>query len=323
MPSGPKKINIKNRIEYGIFLFMLGSSRLLPLKVAYHLADFMGTLLFTVDYRHRNRAIQHVLHSGIVGNDKAKAKEMAYKSFQNMCRYFTELLKMPQLADEERIRRKVKISWCQELKDTVKDQPYIIITAHCGNWELAGFAYAIHTGRTLLSAMRDLDNPLLSKYIAENRVGWGHRVFSRNEGIKPMLLELKKNQSIAIVADQHAGTNEGVEVEFFGKPARAHASPASLHLKTGIPIMVTILKRLDNDFNFEFLGFEPIRYTPTGDKKADIQKVTQLYTDQIEKLVRLAPEQWLWPHRRWLDINRKTPYVKKDSKANGTENENT
>jgi KDO2-lipid IV(A) lauroyltransferase len=50
---------------------------------------------------------------------------------------------------------------------------------------------------------------------------------------------------------------------------------------------------------------EPICYKPTGDKEGDIRAVTQLYTTEIEKSVARYPEQWMWAHRRWLNINRK------------------
>jgi KDO2-lipid IV(A) lauroyltransferase len=43
----------------------------------------------------------------------------------------------------------------------------------------------------------------------------------------------------------------------------------------------------------------PIRWTPTGDREADIATVTQKLADMIEAWVRDAPEQWLWMHRRW------------------------
>jgi KDO2-lipid IV(A) lauroyltransferase len=39
------------------------------------------------------------------------------------------------------------------------------------------------------------------------------------------------------------------------------------------------------------------------DKDKTIAALTQNFTDQIEKIVRRYPEQWMWVHRRWKDIN--------------------
>jgi KDO2-lipid IV(A) lauroyltransferase len=115
---------------------------------------------------------------------------------------------------------------------------------------------------------------------------------------------LKKGYSIAIMADQNAGETEGVVVDFFGHPASTHSSPALLHLKTGVPILVLMPRRVSDDFNFEFILSAPIIHKPTEDKKKDIREITQKFTSEIEKTIRLYPEQWLWAHRRWLDINR-------------------
>ena len=37
----------------------------------------------------------------------------------------------------------------------------------------------------------------------------------------------------------------------------------------------------------------------TGDREADIISTTAKFTEEIEKIVRQYPEQWLWIHRRW------------------------
>ena len=70
--------------------------------------------------------------------------------------------------------------------------------------------------------------------------------------------------------------------------------------------MPEVTRRLDNNFNFEFVLGDLIRYTPTGNKENDIKNVTQMYTTALEKLITEQPEQWMWVHRRWLNINRRS-----------------
>jgi KDO2-lipid IV(A) lauroyltransferase len=153
--------------------------------------------------------------------------------------------------------------------------------------------------------MRRLSNPKLGDFIYSNRQGQMHKTVSKDKGIRPLLSTLKEGGSIAIVADQHASTSEGVETVFFGHPARSHATPALLHLKTKTPIIVGGLRRVDDNLKFEFVVHKVIKYEATGDKEKDIKAITQEYTTALEMLIRETPEQWLWAHRRWLDINRK------------------
>jgi KDO2-lipid IV(A) lauroyltransferase len=42
-----------------------------------------------------------------------------------------------------------------------------------------------------------------------------------------------------------------------------------------------------------------IEWTPSGDREADIARLTQEMTSVIEGWIRRRPEQWLWMHRRW------------------------
>ena len=117
---------------------------------------------------------------------------------------------------------------------------------------------------------------------------------------------LKMIAIITMLIDQHAAGSEGVECEFFGHPARVHMTPALLHLKTGLPILPEVTRRVPGeDFRFELVVGDLIRYTPTGDKNRDVQAITQLCISALEKLIREAPEQWLWAPRHWLDINRR------------------
>jgi KDO2-lipid IV(A) lauroyltransferase len=95
-----------------------------------------------------------------------------------------------------------------------------------------------------------------------------------------------------------------VDTVFFGQPCKTHRTPALLHLKTGIPIVPELTRRVGDDFSFEIVLGPMIEYTPTDDKEHDIQVICQMCTTALEKMIAEQPEQWLWPHRRWININR-------------------
>ena len=43
----------------------------------------------------------------------------------------------------------------------------------------------------------------------------------------------------------------------------------------------------------------PLEWTPSGDKRADVARLTEDLTRVIEGWIREHPDQWLWIHRRW------------------------
>lgn len=303
-----KKNKILINLEYYPAAFFITLARMLPLRIAYCLGKTFFRIVYTFDFKHRRRAIQHALHSGIVETE-SEAKNLIKKNYSHFGKMAVEIIKIKELASDENIESHVvpNISRENQAEFFTRGQsvPAIVVTGHFGNWEMAGKTYTHFSGIPLTSIMRRLNNPKLGDFIYSNRQGQRHKTVSKDKGIRPLLAALKDKGSVAIVADQHASTSEGVETIFFGHPARSHATPALLHLKTKVPIVVGGLRRVDDNLNFEFIVEKVIKYEATGDKEKDIKEITQQYTSSLEAMIRKTPEQWLWAHRRWLDINRK------------------
>lgn len=295
------------RAEYAVFLMVMGMARLVPVRLSYRFAELCGRMFFRFDVRHRNRAIEHLLHAG-VAQTREEAIRIGRRNFIHFAKVVVDIFLSRRHLRPDNIANVVTISGSEVSRQLFftpgSSQQTILICAHFGNWEMAGPGYVLASGLPLLSVMRPFDNPLIGDYIVSRRSINGHEVCDKKGAIRPLLEALKKGGSIAILPDQHAGKGEGVVTSFFGHPARTHASPALIHLKTGVPIFVMMPRRVDDDFHFEFIISDPITRTPTGDKEADVLALTQAYTTEIEKVVARYPEQWMWPHRRWLDINR-------------------
>jgi KDO2-lipid IV(A) lauroyltransferase len=303
-----KKKTFLINFEFFFFRLAMNVVKILPLWFCFKIATLGGRLFFIFDKRHRNRTIQHLLHAGVV-KTKAEAVALTSRNFIHFAKVGLEIFKCRQLMTRKNIANILTISGSEQSKNlffsqTGKSESAIVICAHFGNWEAAGQGITITSGIPLLSVMRPFDNPKIGDYINSRREGHAHEVVAKKGAIRPLLVAIKKGYSIAIMADQHAGESEGVVVDFFGHPASTHSSPALLHLKTGVPILVLMPRRVSDDFKFEFILSDPIMHKPTEDKEKDIREITQKFTSEIEKSVRMYPEQWLWAHRRWLDINR-------------------
>jgi KDO2-lipid IV(A) lauroyltransferase len=300
-----------NRFSYAVFISGVFLVQHLPFRLALRVGDVFAAGFFLLDGRHRQRTIRHLLHAGVAA-DPAAARSFAWRNFRQMARVIVEIVKMRQFINPDNVRDFIRVGGDPEAvelfftgRDGAPPSPAIIVTAHFGNWEMAGLGYALLSGHPLTTIMRPLDNPLIGNWFYRQREGFNHRIHEKSGALKPLLGALKRGESVCIIADQHAGHAEGVETLFFGHPARSHASPALLHLHTGVPILVAVSRRLPGNLQFEFACAPPIRFAPGGDKDADIRRLTQLYTTALEDLIRLDPVQWLWAHRRWLDLHRK------------------
>ena len=294
--------------EFIPFYLLYQLLRLLPFRWGCALTVRLFDLLFLTAGKLRKRTISHILHAGVEKTPE-KARDLARRTFRQFARLVVEIAKM----DQEYRPEKIRISGSEATIAEVfaRDgkpgrQNVIIVTAHYGNWEVAGTAFSEKAGRSMVSIMRPFSNPLIGELILKHRRSPIHELVNKDSsGLRHLIRALREDKNISILIDQHASHKEGVENVFFGQPCRTHRTPALLHLKTGIPIMPELTRRTGDDFEFELIVGDLIRYQPTGDREKDIQTVCQLCTTALEELISRDPSQWLWAHRRWLNINRK------------------
>ncbi len=301
-----QKSTFRIYLEYIPFFCVYHLLNLIPLKIAYRITTFMFIFVFWLDGRHRKRAISHLLHAKVAKNP-AEARKMALRSYQEFAKLLVEIVHMGRLYSPERIRvvgTPAGVAFLTPPHEPGTGQA-IVVTAHYGNWEVAGTAFSDYSQIRMLSLMRPFANPKIGELILRNRRSNVHELLDKNVGLRPAIKALREGRHVTILIDQHASSAEGVETVFFGQPCRTHKTPALLHLKTGVPILPELTRRC-GDFEFELVLGDPIRYTPTEDKEHDVQVITQMCTTALEKMIAEQPEQWLWAARRWLNINRKT-----------------
>lgn len=295
-------------LEYALFYSVYRLVRMMPLGCAYALVCGIMRLVFVLDRRHSRRTVDNILHAGMAAT-AAEALTLARSAYRESGRMLVEMAKEDQLFRQDEFRAagpEATLDYVLPERNPDHFDGLILISAHYGNWELAGGAISGLVGRKVTSLVRGFSNPLIGELFMRHRAKPSHCPVDKSKGIRALLNALERKEIAAVLIDQHACTGEGVECEFFGHPARVHMTPALLHLKTGVPIMPELTTRLPGEnFRFEMTAGELIRYTPTGDKAKDVATVTQMCISALEKLIRRHPEQWLWGTRHWLDRDRK------------------
>lgn len=304
----PKKKKEKGAIatwlEYSAFLTLRGVVRALPLRLTTTAATAMGRLAFLLLRKHRRRTIQHILFSGVT--ERAwLAKRIASQSFVGLARTGVESLKLDQFARQIDLANNIVPSYSSGVGNVLEEgRGFILVSAHFGNWELSGLLCS-NFEKPLHAVMRPLKNPRLNTWVTEHRKQFGQKVVNKQGALRRLFRTLKNNGNVAMLVDQRANHADGVMTKFFGHPALSHPAPALLHLKTGAPLLVGACRRLPGLFRFEFIARGPFTIKRTGDTAHDVQALTQLYTSELEDIIRSEPSQWLWTARRWEATRKK------------------
>ncbi len=189
-------------------------------------------------------------------------------------------------------------------------RPVMLVSGHFGNWEVANTAFGLF-GYPMGVVARDLDNPYLHAWFKHFREHTGHRLFSKEGASQQMQPQLAQRGHVALLCDQDAGPR-GLFVDFFGKPASTFKSIALLALEhralicVGGAIRLPDNSRRDDAISPGWSKFqlvcEEIIDPETIDSPDPVGEITRRYTAALERLIRRAPEQYFWVHRRWKSV---------------------
>ena len=94
-------------------------------------------------------------------------------------------------------------------------------------------------------------------------------------------------------------TMKGISINFFGRPATTTPVPAILAITYNRPIVVTACCRKEGNYHYEGFVSDPIRPGEYTSEKAEIFRITEEITRNMESIIRKYPEQYLWMHNRW------------------------
>jgi len=284
-------------LQYGALRVVETALQCFPIDTNLGTARLAGDLLYWFDRRHRRRALGNLRASFPEASERA-LRRIARRSCRHLIMVGTEVLCLPRLMQFNSFLKYADVDGCLEpLLYVAGDAPCILVTGHFGNWEMVGYAMAA-MGLAVTSVARPLDNPYLNDYVMRLRQRSGQKILMKSGVTEEALAELRRGRHLGFIADQDAG-RRGFFVDFFGRKASAYKSIAYLAMEQNIPIIVGGAYRVGDRFRYRMVVTDTIHPDEYPRGVDGAMAITQRYTAAIERLVRHAPEQYLWVHRRW------------------------
>jgi KDO2-lipid IV(A) lauroyltransferase len=191
----------------------------------------------------------------------------------------------------------------------------ILVGPHLGNWEL-GAAKLAAMGIPVTAIYRGMRQPALDRAIRRVRAGAEAAAqtgvsragtecpieqvpMGRRAGVQ-FVRALAGGRHVLALLDQHARGEEGLAVQFFGRPAATRFGPLKLADRTGTPILLAFARRDPNGRDHRLTIHPPLPLEPGSAKDPEVLRCNlQQITDAFEREIRRTPGQWIWTHRRW------------------------
>jgi len=281
----------RHAIEYGAVRGFGVAARLLPLNAALVLGAGLGWVAFHIA-RIRRDVVMANLRQGIGGDDKV-LEAIGTRCYENLGRGLVEYLRFP-LLTKEFVLENVKAVGRESLDSALaRGRGVMAVTGHFGDWELMGAAFSL-MGYPVHLLVGEQHNQRVDDTMNAYRQVAGVGIIPMGVAMRRVLQTLRKNEIVALLSDQDAH-EEGVFVEFLGKPASTPKGPAAFALKTGAAMLPAFIVR-EGKTGKHTVFFESAIYP---DETSTIYSLTKSYTDILESYIKQYPDHWFWPHRRW------------------------
>jgi KDO2-lipid IV(A) lauroyltransferase len=287
--------------DYAVYLLvrlLVCVLQALSFQAARRLAHVLAWLAYRIDRRHREVALDNLRKAYPGQLSEAELEAMVRGVYRHFCTMLVEIVHLPRRLHTTNWRRHIELVGGRPMVEALlSGRPLLIVTGHFGNWEMAGYALGL-LGFSTYAIARRLDNAYLDEFLQRFRQKTGQTILDKNDDYDRLQRVLAGGGVVATLADQDAG-QRALFVDFFGRPASTHKAVALLALQHRAALAVVGTPRVGEPMRYQIITEEVIFPEEYDGHPDPVRAITQRFTAALERLVRRAPTQYFWLHRRW------------------------
>ena len=275
--------------RFGVFIFWC--IHFLPFRLIVVIGNGLGALLYPLANDRRN--VGKINLKLCFPNLSDETREILLREhFKMFCRGAVER-SILWWGNAKRINKLIRVEGIEHF-DAIKGKPVIFLTPHFVGMDVGGQWIAQHTDTVCMYANQK--NKYLTKLLLEKRARFGNQqLYSRQEGLRPILKGMRKGMPFIYPPDQDQGVKDGAFIPFFGIPTATMTSVPRIAQMTGAKIIPSITRLLPRGEGFVLTFYPAWENFPSGDDIADTLRMNEF----IEQRILEMPEQYFWLHKRF------------------------
>jgi predicted LPLAT superfamily acyltransferase len=275
---------------YKFFIFCIN---FLGLKVAYFFCFFVSYYYIIFAAKQRDALIQFYCLG--LGKTKKEAKKLAIKNFYNFGQTLIDRIAMFTPRKKQFTHTFNNEKALRELNEENKGG--ILLSAHLGNWEIAGNLIHDRISSTINIVMLDAEVEKVKSFIELKTGGPSYNLIPIKDDLSHLILihrALKRNEFVAIHADRITGDGKSIELNFLQSKAKFPLGPFILAEKFKVPVTFVFAVK-GTKTHYELFASEPIR------SQKSAESIAKAYVKQLETMIEKYPTQWFNFYKYYAD----------------------
>lgn len=227
-----RALSLRERFTLAVYRIGWAAVRRLPEAAAYRLFELIADLA----WRRRTgpvRRLEANLARVCPELDEVGLRRLARAGMRSYLRYWCDSFRLPDW-DERRITGSVRVVGDEPVRAALASgRGVVMFLGHLGNWDHAGAWSTLRLAPVTTVAERLRPEALFEQFVAfRERLGMRVIPLGGPEVFRQLTTVLRQGGFVPLLADRDL-TDGGVQVRFFGEPARMAVGPAALALQTG------------------------------------------------------------------------------------------
>jgi KDO2-lipid IV(A) lauroyltransferase len=269
----------------------------LSLAANHAVGAFLGRLVFLLSPRYRKRLLENLGGSGLAATGE-DLRRMARENAAEIGKGATELV-WALFRPTDQVAAKVvrRVGWEGVERLRAGNRPIVFVIPHLGGYDVAG--RYLWTQVPILAMYRPHKLFWLDQLMREGR-NRGAAPDGTNTapatlaGVRMILKHLRRGGCSVVLPDQVPGEGDGEWVDFFGRPAYTMTLVGRLQEASGAALVFCFAERLAGGEGF-VLHCDALAQPLPSDRR----EAARIVNAHVEKLVRIAPTQYLWGYNRY------------------------
>ncbi|HEY4788952.1 MAG TPA: lysophospholipid acyltransferase family protein [Bacteroidales bacterium] len=285
-------------MKYLSYLIFVGLGRciaLLPMRVLYIISDILYPLVYYV-IGYRKKVVFENLRNSFPEKSEEEIEIIAKKFYHHFCDLLVEIVKVLHISAEE-LKKRMKYRDVSGFKEEFKRNKHILVVlGHYNNWEW-GCCLGMQGVHRFATIYKPLKNKYFDNLMIKMRTQFGDDVVPMVHTPRYLMEQIQKGEltQLNFIADQSPYQSDiRYWTTFLNQETPVLLGIEKLARKTHQPVYFAKFYKIKRGY----YEVEVIKLCDDCSLLAPYE-LTNMHVKALEELIREAPENWLWTHRRW------------------------